>query len=129
MTRYREIVRKVVGEEVKKRIVAEIESGRIGQCEAARLYGISRTAIHKWLKEYGKLRYRTRIVEVVMKDQQDKVKELQQALADAHLKLLLYDKMLELAGKEYKADLKKNFSTQASELLRGKATPSKDCAK
>lgn len=128
MTEYREIVRKVVSEELKQRIVEEIESGEIGQCEAARLYNISRGSIQKWLKQYGKLRYRTQIVEVVMKDQKDKVDELQQALADAHLKLRLYDKMLELAGKEYKADLKKNFSTQASELLKKKATKSSDSA-
>lgn len=124
MTEYREIEVKVVSEELKRRIVEEIESGEMGQTESARLYGISRTAVHKWIKKYGKLRPRTRIVEVVMKDQKDKVAELQQALADAHLKLRLYDKMLELAGKEYKADLKKNFSTEASELLKNKAPKS-----
>lgn len=128
MGEYREVVRKVVGEEVKRRIVQEIESGRMSQSEAARAYGLSRLSIHKWLKEYGKLQYRTSVVEIVMKDEQDKIRELQQALADAHLKIRLYDKMLELAGKEYKADLKKNFSTQASELLKGKTAPSKACA-
>jgi len=128
MPEYRDIIRKVVSEDVKRRIVEEIESGSIGQCEASRLYGLSRAAIQKWLKQYGKLRYRTQIVEVVMKDEKEKIEELQQALSDAHLKLRLYDKMLELAGKEYKADLKKNFSTQASELLKGKGSKSKKSA-
>lgn len=128
MPTYREIVRKVVSQELKERIVSEIESGNVGQCEASRLYGISRTAIQKWLKQYGKLRYRTQLVEVVMKDEKEKIAELQQALADAHLKVRLYDKMLELAGKEYQADLKKNFSTKASEALKGKGQKSTDSA-
>lgn len=128
MTEYREIEVKVVSEKVKLGIVKEIESGRIGQCEASRQYGLSRSTIQKWLKQYGKLRYRTRIVEVVMSDQKDKIQELQQALADAHLKLRLYDTMLDLAGKEYRVDLKKNFSTQASELLKAGAAKSKSSA-
>lgn len=128
MVEYRDIVRKVVSEEVKKRIVEEIESGEVGQCEASRLYGISRVSIQKWLKQYGRLRYRTQIVEVVMKDEKGKLQELQEALADAHLKIRLYDKMLELAGKEYQVDLKKNFSTAASEFLKKPAAKSKGSA-
>ena len=126
MVEYRASERKVVSEEVKRRIVQEVESGRIGQCEAARTYGISRTSIMKWLRQYGTIRYQTRIVEVVMADEKAKISELQQALSDAHLKLRLYEKMIELAGKEYQTDLKKNFSTQALELLSKKAAKSKD---
>ena len=119
---------RVAEEGLKRRIVEEIESGEIGQCEASRLYGFNRTALSKWLKQYGKLPHRREIVEVVMKDEKEKLAELQQALSDAHLKLRLYDKMLELAGQEYKTDLKKSFSTQASELLKGKAVKSKGSA-
>jgi transposase-like protein len=109
---------KICSEELKRRIVSEIESGEIGQCEASRLYGLNRNSIQKWLKQYGKLSYSRQIVEVVMKDEREKIEQLQQALADAHLKLKLYDKMFELAGDEYQTDIKKNFSTAASELLR-----------
>ena len=98
---------KVFSEELKRRIVQELESGELGQCEASRVYGIHRKAITKWQKQYGRLPPTREIVEVVMKDEKEKIAELQQALSDAHLKLRLYDKMLELAGEEYKADLKK----------------------
>lgn len=115
--------------ELKKKVVEEVESGKLTQAEACRRYGLRKGAVWDFLKEYGKVGSGRRIVEVVMSDQKDKIDELKQALADAHLKLRLYDKMLELAGKEYKVDLKKNFSSQASESLKNKATRSNDCAK
>ena len=119
---------RVADEALKVRIVREIESGAIGQCEASRLYGFSRGALSKWLRTYGRLSHTREIVEVVLKDEKEKIGELQQALSDAHLKLRLYEKMFELAGKEYNADLKKNFSTRALESLKGKATKLKGSA-
>ena len=114
MTEYREVVVKRIDEALKRRIVEEIESGRISQSEASRTYGISRTVIQKWLKQYGKLRYRTRIVEVVMSDEKEKIAELQRALAEAHLKVRFLEHIIDFANDEYKTDLKKNFGTKAS---------------
>jgi transposase len=111
-------------EALKKKVVEEVESGKLSQAEAARRYGLRRGAVWDFLRAYGRLYNKRRIVEVVMVDQKEKIDELKEALADAHLKLRLYDKMLELAGKEYKADLKKNFFTQASELLKNKGLKS-----
>lgn len=119
---------KVVSEELKRHIINEIESGDISQSEAERLYGIPRSSISKMLRLYGRIPPRRQIVEVVVKDQKEKMAELQQALSDAHLKLRLYEKMFELAETEYKKDIKKNFSTKASELLASKAKKSRDCA-
>ena len=116
---------RIVSEELKRRIVMEIESGELGQCEASRLYGISRTSLHKWLKKYGKMPRHRQVVEIVMKDEKEKIAELQAALADEHLKTRLYEKMLELASAEYKTDLKKSFFSQASESLNAKGKKSK----
>lgn len=119
----------VVSEELRRRIVQEIESGSIGQTEASRVYGINRTAIGKWLKSYGKLSHHRQIVEVVMKDEKEKIEELQRALADAHLKLRIYEKVIDLASEDVGMDLKKNFSTKALEQLKGKAEKSKSSVK
>ena len=124
----RERSRKVVSEDVKRHIVSEIESGNLGQCEASRFYEISRHSIQKWLKRYGKIRYKTTIVEVVMKDEKDKIEELKQALADAHLKMRIYDKMFEIARQDFNVDIKKKYSMQASELLKKKDTRSDNSA-
>ena len=44
-----------------------------------------------------------------MKSEQDKIAALEKALADAHLKLRVYDELITQANKRYKTDLKKNF--------------------
>lgn len=119
---------KVVSEELKRKIVEEIESGSVGQCEASRLYGINRTMLCKWLKQYGRLPHQRQIVEVVMKDEREKIEQLQGALADAQLKIMLYEKMMDLASSEYKIDLKKNYYFQASEALRKQGKKSHGCA-
>ena len=109
-----EKVRKLieVEEKLKKRIVEEVESGYLSQSEAAKTYGLSRTAIQKWLKQYGKLRLRTQIVKVVMQEESKKIKELQEALGEAHLKLKYYDKLFEIGKSDYGIDLKKTVGTE-----------------
>jgi len=122
---YEELIIKKVDESLKKRIVEEIESGEISQNEASRTYGFSRVAIGKWMQQYGKLRCRTRIVEVTMRDESKKIAELQKALAESHLKVRFYEHIIDCANEEYKTDLKKNFDTRASEDLRLKDGKSK----
>ena len=120
MKKYTNGVIRVPSDELKRHIINEIESGQMSQSEAERVYGISRGAISKILRQYGRIPPQRQIVEVVMKDQKEKIEELQQALSDAHLKIRLYDKVFELAEKEYKEDIKKNLSIKASELLTKK---------
>lgn len=112
-------------EELKARIVEEIERGSLSIKEASLEYRAKKTTIKNWLEEYGRFRAKRSIVEVVMKDETAKIEELQKALAEAHLKLRIYDKMIEIANKEYKTDLKKTFGTKASEFLGKKAGESK----
>ena len=112
-------------EPLRKRIVEEIESGSISISEASRQYGATKASIKYWLEDLGAFRPRRSIVEVVMSDEKAKIEELQKALAEAHLKLRIYDKMIEFAGKKYKTDIKKTFGTKASELLEDKEMESK----
>ena len=44
-------------------------------------------------------------------------------MADAHLKLLVHEKIIEVASKKYKVDLKKTFGPQASSSLAEKPPP------
>mgnify|MGYP001190388216 CR=1 FL=1 len=112
-------------EALKKRIIEEIERGSVSLAEASSLYGCSKAVIKHWLSEYGKYRPQRSIVEVTMKDEKEKIEELQKALAEAHLKIRIYDKMFEQANKQYKIDLKKTFGTQALENLEEKGKKSK----
>ena len=129
MSGIRTVVIKKFDEKLKQHIVREVESGKMSQMEAARECGVGRTAICKWLKMYGKLRVRTKIVEVVMKEEKAKIKELQAALGDAHLKLRFYETLMDLAKEKYGIDIKKNLATKASEGSESKGSKSKSSAK
>ena len=99
-------------ESLKRRIVKQIEAGSMSISEASREYGASKTSVKSWLEDYGRFRTQRRIVEVVMKDEKEKITELEKALADAHLKLRLYDEIINIANKKYKTDLKKTIGTK-----------------
>lgn len=116
-------------EGLKIRIVEEIESGRLSISEAGKEYGAQKSAIRYWLEEYGRFKPKHNIVEVVMKSEQERIAELEKALADAHLKMRIYDEIINLAGKKYKVDLKKTFGTAQPEPSATKGAQSKPSAK
>ena len=95
--------------ELKQRLVEEIEQGLLSLREAARDAQTSVTMVQKWLEEYGRFKPKRDVVEVVMKSEQDKIAALEKALAEAHLKLRVYDELINQANQRYKTDLKKSF--------------------
>lgn len=105
--------------EVKRVIVGDLESGRISLREAAVRGHTTVTRVKMWVDEYGKYKPKRDVVEVVMKSEEEKISELEKALAEAHLKLRVYDEILALAGKKYRVDLKKTFGTQLSDESGG----------
>jgi transposase-like protein len=109
--------------ELKRAIVEELESGHLSLREAAARGHTTVGRIQLWLKEYGKYHPKRDIVEVVMKSEEEKIAALEKALADAHLKLLVHEKIIEVASKKYKVDLKKTFGPQASSSLAEKPPP------
>lgn len=114
--------------ELKQRLVEEIEAGHLSIREAARDAQTTVTLMHQWLEEYGRFQPKRDIVEVVMKSEQDKIAALEKALADAHLKLRVYDELITQANKRYKTDLKKNFGMPSLAPTDPAATPSRPSA-
>jgi transposase len=121
--------RRHFSEELKVRIVEEIESGNLSITEASLECGTTKTSIKYWLEEYGRFKPKRSIVEVVMKSEQERIAELEKALADAHLKMRIYDEIINLAGKKYKVDLKKTFGTPQPETSVAQDVKSKPSAK
>ena len=78
----------------KQKVISEIESGKLTIAEARKIYDISGSGtIRNWLRKYGKNHLLNKVVRIEMKDEKDKVKELEKqkrelesALAQAHLK-------------------------------------------
>lgn len=60
-----------------------------------------------------------------MKGEEEKIRELEKALAESHLKNRLYEEIIDLANKKYKTDLKKSYGTSQSEESVGDKTASK----
>lgn len=106
----------------KQKVVEEIESGKLSQSQARRLYGIGgESTIQKWIKKLGKLHLLNKVVRIELKDEISKLKQIEQekrelesALARAHLKILTYESLIEIAEEELGVDIKKNLESGQS---------------
>ena len=106
----------------KQKVVREIEEGKLSISEAQKLYDLGgATTVKRWIKKLGKNELLNKVVRIELKDEVSKLKqiekqkrELEAALAQAHLKILSLEKMLEIAGREYGEDFKKKYDTEAS---------------
>jgi transposase-like protein len=114
-------------EAFKLQVVREIEQGRFGSVGAAgRAYGVKGAeTVALWIRRYGKEHLLARAVMVMKADEQAEVKtlrkrvrELERALADAHLDLKLEGAYVEMAceaaGIQDVAEFKKKHAGERS---------------
>jgi transposase-like protein len=107
-----EVERKVVvrySEAFKLQVVRELEEGRHGSCFAAgQAYGIrGGSTVQRWAMEYGREHLTRRVIRVETTDERnelrrtrERVRDLEKALADAHLDLRLEEAYLKVACRE-----------------------------
>lgn len=106
----------------KQKVVSEIEEEGISISDARRRYNIGGEAtVQSWIKKFGKTHLLNTVVRIEMKDEKDRIKELEEqvkklkiALADAVLARDVYKTTLEVTDEHYKTDLKKNSEKQLS---------------
>jgi transposase-like protein len=106
----------------KQKVITEIENGKLTREGARKIYGIGGgTVINGWIKKFGKLHLLNKVVRIELKDEVSKLKqlekekkELESALAQAHLKLIVYESIIEVAEEELGVDLKKNLKPGSS---------------
>jgi transposase-like protein len=106
----------------KQKVITEIEDGIYSISEASRVYKVSTKSIYKWLKEFSKDHLINRIVRIELRDEADRIKELEEekrklesALAQAQLKIITLESTIESAEELYKVDFKKKSGTKASD--------------
>jgi len=101
-------------EAFKQQVISELEAGKFsGAFAAARAYGIrGRGTINAWLRKYGRGDLMARRVTITTMAEQDeakalkqRVRELEKALADTHMKELLGEAYLEIACQRLGMDL------------------------
>ncbi len=113
----------------KLQVVEEIESGQLDRLEACHKYGIqARSTITLWLRKYGTFDWENLSRETVAKTPEQKILELeakvkllekQKARAEhlaerADKKAIIFDMLVDLAEKEYKIDIRKNYTPDSS---------------
>ena len=90
--------------------------------EVRRRYGIKGGyTVQGWLKKYGREDLLTEIIHVKMRNETDRIKELELenkrlklALADAVLARDSLESLVKVAGDHYQVDLKKNLGSRLS---------------
>ena len=103
-------------EAFKHKVVSEIESGQLSLSEAKRVYDIpGGGTIQNWIDKLGKSQLLNKVVRIEMKDEKDRIKELERqkqalesALAQAQLKILSLESLIKVAEDHYRIDIKKN---------------------
>jgi transposase-like protein len=106
----------------KLKVVGEIESGRLTKNQAKELYGIKGgSTLTCWIKKMGKDHLLNKIVRIELKNEPSIIKQLEKekqalerALSQAHLKLLAYESLIEVADEELGTELKKNLELKLS---------------
>jgi transposase-like protein len=102
-------------EAFKQKVVSEIENGILTLPEAQKVYDIhGASTIQSWIKKLGKTHLLNKIIHVKMRDEADKVKELEKqnrdlesALAQAHLKIITLESSLKVFEETSGIKLKK----------------------
>jgi transposase-like protein len=117
-----QVVNRRYSDAFRRKVVSEIERGELSITQARKLYDIGgKSTIQKWIKSLGKNHLLPKRVRIEMPKEIDKLKqleaekkELESALAQAYLRVMSLESMLELAGKEVGEDLLKKYATRVS---------------
>lgn len=118
-------------EAFKRKVIEEIEQGRLTQAEARQKYGIrDQATIHYWIKRAKKHHLLNRIVRIEMPNEtssEDIIKQLkaekqqlESALAQTQLKLIAMESLVEVAEEHFQIDIKKKFGTGLPNGLKTK---------
>lgn len=110
----------------KRKVVDEIERGKLTKNQAMQLYGIKGgSTIHYWIKRMGKNHLLNKRVRIELKGEPKKLaelkkrnQELEKALADAYLKLRAYEYIDEAYGVKNIPEVKKKPESKQSEVSK-----------
>ena len=101
----------------KQMLVKELEDEGCSIGYLQRKYDVPGAAtIQKWVKRFGKHHLLNKTIRVETMDERDRLKQLEEenkrlkmALADAFMAKDCLETVIDLANKEFKTDIKKNF--------------------
>lgn len=124
-TKYVKRTQKDYSMSFKLAVVQEVERGELSIGAAARKYGIqNHSTVTMWLRKYGKFDWQNQTPSTMPKTPEQKILELEQQvkllekqkaflekqLETSDKKVIIFDMMIDLAEKQYKIPIRKNYS-------------------
>jgi transposase len=111
----------------KQKVVSEIENGKLTISEAKLVYDIRGDGtIQIWMRKFGKTHLLNKVIHIEMKDEPNKIKELEKqkkqlesALAQAHLKIITLESTVKVLEEKTGVKLKKKTNTESSGTVSG----------
>lgn len=108
-------------EAIKRQTVKDIEEGKCSVLAASRELSVSYKTVYSWIYKYSGYLQKNKILIVEDQSESYKTKELEiklqkaeAALGRKQMELDFLNKLIDLASAELKLDIKKNFSSHAS---------------
>jgi len=121
MNRPKELLIKQYSEAFKLKVVHEYEHEGSSSPELSHQYGISKASVMNWVRKFGQYDRQIKRVRVTMTSESKKIRELQEALAEAHLKNRFLESLVKVSGEHVGMDLKKSFGTELLEKEQDKS--------
>lgn len=117
---------RVFSEEFKRQKVKDIEADRVSIKELSEVYGVSRTAVYKWIYKYS-IHYQKGVKQVVQMESEEqktlqlrqRVAELERIIGQKQLELDFANKLLEVASEDLGYDVKKNIEQKLWSVSEG----------
>lgn len=113
--------RRIFSEQLKKKIIKDIDEGKTNVTGAGREYQVSNVAIYRWLKKYSAHLHPSTTIVMQMESEQYRSRELEKKIAELEsvigrkqMEIDYLNKLIEVVGKDLSIDLKKNINTVAS---------------
>jgi transposase len=109
--------RRIFSDKLKKKVVKDIEQGKVSVLGVCREYQVSNGAVYGWLKKFSSHLHSSTTLVMQMdseqyrsKELEKKVAELEAALGRKQLEIDYLNKLIEIAGQDLDIDLKKNIN-------------------
>ena len=107
--------------DIKKKIVRDLERNLITVTDVHRTYQVSRSTVYKWIFKYSSMakKQHKQVVESKsdtskIKTLEERIKELERIVGQKQLAIDFKDKMIELAEHRYNIDIKKKSGSKLS---------------
>ena len=108
-------------EDFKRKKVSELDRNLTSIAELCREYQVSAPAVYKWIYAYSTMRKKglKQVIEAKSDSKKllalrEEVRELERIIGEKQIKLDFQEKLISLAEREYKVDIKKKLSGKLS---------------